>query len=159
MLRRIAAAAPRRSSGALKQRRIPLPWPEGRDLRILSIDGGGIRGIFPAAILTGLEERYLDGSSVTEYFDLIAGTSTGGIIAIGLAAGLRASELHDLYTMRGCEIFPPPCSGFVGVVERLWRNSRKYFRYRYDRKALVRILDEILRERKFGDSRSVSVSE
>ena len=154
MRRRIEAPPPRRSSGALKQRRIPLPWPGDRDLRILSIDGGGIRGIFPAAVLTGLEERCLGGSSITEYFDLIAGTSTGGIIAIGLAAGLKASELRDLYIERGCEIFPPPCSGFLGVVETKWRNLLKYFRYRYSRKALVRILDGVLGERKFGDSRS-----
>ncbi len=154
MRRRIEVPPPRRSSSALKQRRVPLAWPGNRDLRILSIDGGGIRGIFPAAVLTGLEERCLGGSSITEYFDLIAGTSTGGIIAIGLAAGLKASELRDLYIERGCEIFPPPRSGFLGVVETKWRNSLKYFRYRYSRKALVRILDGVLGERKFGDSRS-----
>ncbi|MGB0083753.1 MAG: patatin-like phospholipase family protein, partial [Rhodomicrobiaceae bacterium] len=50
--------------------------------RILSIDGGGIRGVFPAAFLARLEE-YLD-HPIGWYFDLIAGTSTGGIIAIGL---------------------------------------------------------------------------
>ena len=63
-------APPRRSSGAIRHRREQLAWPEGRDFRILSIDGGGIRGIFPAAFLAGLEERYLDGESVSRYFDL-----------------------------------------------------------------------------------------
>ena len=150
----LEAGPPKRSTGALKQRRIPLSWPKDRDLRILSIDDGGIRGIFPATFLAGLEERYLGGSSVTEYFDLISGTSTGGIIAIGLAAGLKAVELRDLYIDRGCEIFPPLRGGFVGAVEGLPRNLLRCFRYRYDRKALVRILDELLGERKFGDSRS-----
>lgn len=84
---------PKRSSGALTQQRILLPWPEEQDFRILSIDGGGIRGIFPATFLAGLEERYLGGISVAQYFDLITGTSTGGIIALGLAAGLTAAEL------------------------------------------------------------------
>jgi patatin-like phospholipase/acyl hydrolase len=60
--------------------------------RILCIDGGGILGTFPAAFLAGLEQ-HLEGRSIGSYFDLIAGTSTGGIIAIGLAMGLRASEL------------------------------------------------------------------
>lgn len=154
MQRKIEIGPLKRSAGALRQRRIPLPWPKDQDLRILSIDGGGIRGIFPATFLTGLEERYLSGSSITEYFDLIAGTSTGGIIAIGIAAGLKASELRDLYIERGCEIFPPPRSGLLGVAERRLWNLRGVFRYRYDRRALMCILDEILGERKFGDSRS-----
>ena len=50
---------PKRSSGALTRRRVPLPWPADRDFRILSIDGGGIRGIYPATFLAGLEERQL----------------------------------------------------------------------------------------------------
>ena len=79
---------PKRSAGALQRRRVQQPWPKDRDFRILSIDGGGIRGIFPAAFLAGLEERYLGGASVAQYFDLIAGTSTGGSIAMGLAGGL-----------------------------------------------------------------------
>ena len=67
-----------------------------------------MRGLFPASFLEGLEERYLDGQSVANYFDLIVGTSTGGIIALGLGAGLRASEMRDLYVERGREIFPTP---------------------------------------------------
>ena len=141
---------PRRSTGALMRRRVPLPWPEDRDFRILSIDGGGVRGIYPATFLAGLEERYLEGSSVMQYFDLIAGTSTGGIIAIGLAAGLKAKDLRDLYVDRGREIFPPIGSGVVGVVRRRLRNTCRYFKFRYDRKALMRILLETLGDRRFG---------
>ena len=48
--------------------------------RILSIDGGGIKGVVPAAFLAQLEETL--GESITHFFDLIAGTSTGGIIAL-----------------------------------------------------------------------------
>ena len=143
---------PKRSAGALRQRRERLPWPQGKDLRILSIDGGGIRGIFPAAFLAGLEERYLGGSSIAPYFDLIAGTSTGGIVAIGLGAGLRAADLRDLYVDRGCEIFPPDQSGPVAVISRYWRKARACLRYRYDRKALMDILDEVLGDRKFGEA-------
>ena len=143
---------PRRSSGALKRRRVPLLWPEDRDFRILSIDGGGIRGIYPATFLASLEARYLGGASVAQYFDLIAGTSTGGVIAIGLAAGLKAADLRDLYIARGCEIFPPIRSGVMGAVERRLRNVCQYFRFRYDRKALMRVLCETLGDRKFGDA-------
>ena len=145
---------PKRSAGALKQRRVPLPWPENRDFRILSIDGGGIRGVFPATFLAGLEERYLGGKSVAQYFDLIAGTSTGGIIALGLSAGLKASELRDLYVNRGCEIFPAVRSGLIGAAERRLRNVCQYFKFRYDRKALLRILRETLGNRKFGEAQT-----
>lgn len=143
---------PKRSSGALKQRRVPLPWPEDRDFRILSIDGGGIRGVYPATFLAGLEQRYLGGDSVARYFDLIAGTSTGGILALGLAAGLRTSELRDLYVDRGCEIFPPVGSGVLGAAERRLMNVCQYFKFRYDRKALMRILRDTLGDRKFGEA-------
>jgi hypothetical protein len=95
-----------RSKGAIPQRRIPQDWPKGRRFRILSIDGGGIKGLFPATILAELEQRYLDGASVAGYFDLVAGTSTGGIIALGLGAGLKASELAAVYERRERRSFP-----------------------------------------------------
>jgi uncharacterized protein len=145
---------PRRAAGALKQRRLPLPWPKDRDFRILSIDGGGIRGIFPAAFLAGLERQYLGGASVAGYFDLIAGTSTGGIVALGLAAGLTGADLADLYIRRGGEIFPPLPDNILGAAERRLRNFCQFFKYRYDRKALVTVLQETLGERKFGEARS-----
>jgi hypothetical protein len=71
--------------------------------RILSIDGGGIMGTQPASFLASLEED-LD-RPIGEYFDLIAGTSTGGILAIGLAMGIPARDLLDLYVRRGPHIF------------------------------------------------------
>src|SRR5258708_24206495 len=97
----------RRSAGAIPQRRVPQPWPKDRRFRILSIDGGGIRGIFPAAVLAGLERRYTGGRSIVSFFDLVAGTSTGGILALGLGAGYSAADLLDLYVQLGGEIFPP----------------------------------------------------
>jgi uncharacterized protein len=145
---------PKRSAGALKRRRVPLPWPKNRDFRILSIDGGGIRGIFPAAFLAGLERRFLGGASVAQHFDLIAGTSTGGIIAIGLAAGLKGAELSDVYIRRGGEIFPPLRGGIVGAAERRIRDFFQYFKYRYDRDALMRVLQETLGDRKLGEGRN-----
>ena len=145
-------APTRRSAGSLRERRVPLPWPKDREFRILAIDGGGIRGIFPATILAGLEERYLGGASVAGYFDLIAGTSTGGIIALGLAAGLTSGELKDLYVERGGEIFPPLPQGPSGWLARRWQGFRRYFRYRYDREALECILGAKLGDRRLGDA-------
>lgn len=63
--------------------------------KILSIDGGGIRGIIPLACLVQLEAR--EGKPSHEIFDMIAGTSTGAVIAAGLALGISARGLLALY--------------------------------------------------------------
>lgn len=80
-----------------------------KPFKILSIDGGGIRGIYPAKFLTELE-FLLDKSgkpttNLNEYFDLICGTSTGGIIALGLALGMKSSEILKLYKDNAGSIF------------------------------------------------------
>lgn len=85
--------------------------------RILCIDGGGIKGTQPAAFLAGLEED-LD-EPIGRYFDLIAGTSTGGILAIGLALGIPAKTLLKLYENRGPTIF-----GQAGDKSWLGRKAR-----------------------------------
>ena len=108
----------RRSDTILQTRRVPLPWPDGEIFRILSLDGGGIKGIFPAGVLTYLEENCLGGKSVGDYFDLITGTSTGGIIALGLGAGLSARYMMDLYVSEGHRVFPPAQRG---KSRRLWK--------------------------------------
>ena len=79
-------------------------------VRILSIDGGGIRGIIPARILQEIEET--TGKAVAELFDLIAGTSTGGILALGLTKRAEngrpeyaAADLVELCEAEGPRIF------------------------------------------------------
>src|SRR6202165_3519659 len=86
------------------------PSQGNRQLRILSIDGGGIRGIIPAKVLAKIEE--LTQQTVAELFDVIAGTSTGGILALGLTCPgadrklmHAASDLVDLYANKGAAIF------------------------------------------------------
>ena len=71
--------------------------------KILSLDGGGIRGVFPAAFLAKIEEHVQ--APIASYFDLIAGTSTGGMIAIGLGLDVPASEILRLYEQHGPAIF------------------------------------------------------
>ena len=135
---------PRRSDGILRRRRERLDWESDQPFRILSLDGGGIRGIFPAAILADLERTYLAGDSVAEYFDLITGTSTGGILALGLAAGMTAGELLDLYITRGREIFPPEL--------RALRKIRQLFFHAYGRGSMDQILEEVLGTTKLRDA-------
>jgi hypothetical protein len=97
---------PRRSDGTIQKTRLKQPWPKDRLFRILSIDGGGIKGVFPATYLAEIERRFLDGQPIASYFDMIAGTSTGGIIALALAQGMTAREAANIYIDNGDAIFP-----------------------------------------------------
>jgi uncharacterized protein len=74
-----------------------------QSFRILSLDGGGIRGTFTAAFLEGVEDRL--GMPVAGFFDMIAGTSTGAIIAVALAMGLTATDVVTMYRTFGRNIF------------------------------------------------------
>jgi hypothetical protein len=71
--------------------------------KILSIDGGGIKGVFPASFLASIEESI--GDKIANYFDLIVGTSTGGIIALALGLGFSAQDILTFYEELGPDIF------------------------------------------------------
>jgi patatin-like phospholipase/acyl hydrolase len=73
--------------------------------QILSLIGGGIRGAFVTSYLYELEQKL--GRPIAESFDLIAGTSTGAIIAAGLAQGMSAEDMHNFYVRYGAQIFTP----------------------------------------------------
>lgn len=77
---------------------------DGISFRILALDGGGIKGAFTASVLTTLEQAL--GSSAARQFDLIAGTSTGGILAVGLGMGLSSQDMLNFYRKRGPVVFP-----------------------------------------------------
>jgi patatin-like phospholipase/acyl hydrolase len=89
--------------------------------RILALDGGGIRGVVSAKILERVQQKV--GKPLNEYFDLIAGTSTGSILAAGLVLGMSPKELIDIYRMRGEEIFS---SSFLRQKITYWLNQPKY---------------------------------
>ena len=119
-----------------------------RPIRILSIDGGGIRGIIPAMVLAELERK--TGRPICKLFDLIAGTSTGGILALALtkpdAAGkpaFPAARLIEFYEREGQTIFAPawhrwPIIGFLYDL----------FFVRYSARKIERVLRQY-----FGDTR------
>jgi patatin-like phospholipase/acyl hydrolase len=78
--------------------------PRQPRFQVLALDGGGARGIFTAALLAGLQDDI--GAPVSDRFDLVVGTSTGGIIALGLGAGLTPREILDFYVSGKDSIFP-----------------------------------------------------
>jgi patatin-like phospholipase/acyl hydrolase len=92
--------------------------------RILSLDGGGLMGAFSASVLATLE--HATKRKIVEHFDLITGTSTGGIIAVGLAMGAPAEEILRFYEEHGAAIFPP-AKGAGGWLKTLWNLGRPKF--------------------------------
>lgn len=121
--------------------------------RILTIDGGGIRGTFPAAFLANLEKD-LD-QPIGRYFDLIAGTSTGGIIAIGLALGLRAADILRLYEEEGPAIFSQSRKGVLGWIDRHLRTGRwAFWGPKYSSEPLRTALQGVLGDRLLGEAQT-----
>jgi len=120
--------------------------------RILSIDGGGILGTFPAAFLAQLE-RHLP-HPIGSYFDLIAGTSTGGIIAIGLAMGLPAAQLLKFYDERAPEIFGQNNHPLVNALLNRLRGLRSLYRPKYDSETLRTVLEAALPDKRIGDAKT-----
>lgn len=119
--------------------------------RILSLSGGGIRGAYTAGVLAAWYQA-LDSNrqaGFVEYFDLIAGTSTGAILAVGLAMGISPEEMIGFYREFGPKIFPKPS---LCDPRPLWRWLRHWWSPKYSEKSLqdalasVKTLDNKLNE-------------
>ncbi len=107
--------------------------------------------MFPASTLTAIERSLCGGDSAGRYFDLITGTSTGGIIALGLSVGLRASDILEMYREHGALIFPP-CRGPLAGMRKQLRAARRLLRYSYEREPLEQALTQVLGDRVLGDA-------
>ncbi len=104
-------------------------------IRILSLNGGGVRGLYTISVLAEFERILADGDesySIAEHFDLIAGTSIGGLLAIGLADGKTARELKTKVLEHATTIFPPRKSLFPKVLWDIWKGIRAILRNRYN---------------------------
>ncbi len=111
---------------------------------VLSIRGGGIRGIIPCCCLVKLEQQL--GGLTRDHIDYCAGTSTGALLAAAVAAGIPASRLLTVYTSRSQEIFTPRGAG--AAARRMLRG------YMYDPKNLYRVLADV-----FGAAASWTIDE
>jgi patatin-like phospholipase/acyl hydrolase len=106
--------------------------------QILALDGGGIKGMYSAAVLARIEEQLQ--VRLADHFDLIAGTSTGGIIALAMGARIEPSEVVDLYERDGPQIF-----GHRRAVRRAWQSK-------YSASGLRDALTAVFGERLLGSS-------
>jgi uncharacterized protein len=115
-------------------------------MRVLSIDGGGIRGIIPALVLAEIERR--SQKRIFELFDLIAGTSTGGILVCALCAPdpLPAEQLVGLYEEEGPHIFDR------SVWQRI-RSAEGLLDEKYSATALDRALERFLSDKRLADTK------
>lgn len=121
----------------------------GRRFRILALDGGGVKGAYTASVLHTLEE--LTGKSVGDHFDLITGTSTGGIIAVAIGLGVPLKDVLDLYVEKGPAIFPPPPSGRLAWLSD-WR--RRLWNPKHDQRILHDAVHDVLGEQTLGESKN-----
>ncbi len=119
-----------------------------KPFRILSLDGGGVRGVFQAAFLVKLAEQLSERKlgTIAEHFNLIAGTSTGSIIAMGVALGIDPNRILDSYNSLAGKIFDK------GRI-------RKFFSYitsgpRYDQAKLEKPLKDLFDNRQLGQAKT-----
>jgi len=115
--------------------------PKTSQKNILSLDGGGIRGALTLGYLkkieTILQEKYGKDYLLCDHFDLIGGTSTGSIIATGLAIGKTVDQLVELYMDLGGKIF--------GKKRNFWNplETWKFLKAEYDYKVLEKSLRDV----------------
>jgi uncharacterized protein len=115
---------------------------EDKIFKILTIDGGGIKGLYSSKIIEHIEEHY--NCKIGNYFDMICGTSTGGILALGLSLGIEAKELSKLYEIKGNKIFPKQ-NKKIATLKQLLLNGK------YDDAPLRIALKETFSDKKIKD--------
>ena len=122
-----------------------------KTFKILSIDGGGIKGLYSASILKRFEEKF--SCLTSDHFDMICGTSTGGLIALAISLKIPAEEICDFYTNKGSLIFPKykkrkiPFFGTIdyGLFKQIAKGGK------YSDKGLKDALIEIFGNKKIED--------
>ncbi|CAL4999350.1 unnamed protein product [Urochloa decumbens] len=131
----------------------------GSIVTVLSIDGGGVRGVIPGTILAFLEEKLQEldgpGARIADYFDVIAGTSTGGLVTAMLTAPspddknrpiFAAKDINDFYLKHCPNIFPSCGGGPLGLFKKIMTGPK------YDGKYLHSVIRDLLGETKVSDA-------
>ena len=125
------------------------PLAPGQSVRILSLAGGGFLGLYTACVLEGLEARV--GEPLGRRFDLIAGTSLGGVLALALAYEVPMTRLVHLFRERGTEVFSSRAMP-RGSLSRLRDLSRSVLGPKYDGRKLREALRAEFGDRTLGEA-------
>lgn len=119
---------------------------ENKTFKILSIDGGGIKGLYSSTIIEHLENKY--NCCMSDHFDMLCGTSTGGLIALGLSLKMPAKEISQMYINQGIQIFPK-----TGKVKGYIKQA--LIKGKFSAKPLKNILEDLFGERKIKESNNL----
>jgi len=125
-----------------------------KKFRILSLDGGGIRGVYTAHILKRIQED--ENIVFSDYFDLITGTSTGAILASALATNQNIDDVIDLYKKEGANIFSSnfcPIKKYIGIsMPFISCLNMGIFTRKYSQKVLKTQLESIFKDKTMSDT-------
>ena len=119
---------------------------------VLSIDGGGLKGVMPAAFLAEVEQA--TGCRVVDHFDLVVGTSTGGIIALGIGLGLPCSQILEFYKEKGPEVFGLSGGRVRTGLRRAKRWIKQLFTNKHPSESLQQALYGVFGESVLGNSQT-----
>ncbi len=125
-----------------------------KTIRILSIDGGGLRGVVPLTILSDIQRRIPNAPELWKCFDLIAGTSTGGLITSAMTLGDRSTgkakytlnDILNVYINRGHEIFP-----HHNVIGNLFHKIKDIARPTFDDDGIAKVFRDVVGNSKISD--------
>lgn len=116
-------------------------------MKILAIDGGGIKGLYTLYLLREIENRLCGNNKIYEYFDVICGTSIGGIITLGLTSGIPIDDIIKIFENNANAIFDNN--------DTLIKKIKQWFGYKYDSRNLRNILVNMLGDRELNKANNM----
>lgn len=117
-------------------------WPAGQEFQALALTGGGFRGLFSAQVLASIEE--VTGQPIGRHFDLICGTSIGGIVAIAAAFEVQMAKVVEVFAARGASIFPPDRRAPTGAIANKVDLAMHLGKPRYSTAPLREAIEELI---------------
>lgn len=128
---------------------------DNKIFKILSIDGGGIKGLYSARIIDKFEKKF--NCKTSDYFDMICGTSTGGLIALALTSLISAENICNFYEQKGEVIFPKHKVRRIPFIGKIDEGFLKQIAFggKFSNKGLKESLNEIFGEKLMGEANNL----
>lgn len=128
---------------------------QNKVFKILSIDGGGIKGLYSARILDKFEKKF--NCKTSDHFDMICGTSTGGLIALALTDLMSAEDICKFYEEKGEKIFPKQKEIPIPFIRKIDKGFWKQIAFggKYSNQGLKESLEEIFGDKIIGDANNL----